>query len=184
MPSSDKQQKLINLLRELFQLNQPDLDFGLYRIMHAKSREIEKFLNEDLLATIQQRLGGNKAEKVEKARAAYESKRQSLIADNHPNPDAADSLKLLKAEYELVQQSADDDEDLYEQLYRFFERYYDSGISFRAATTGGKPARKARRMPCLTMAARYICTGRIRISITSRPRRAFGSSALTWRKPS
>lgn len=50
---SKKQEKFINLLRELFQLNQPDLDFGLYRIMHAKAAEIEKFLNEDLLAVCQ-----------------------------------------------------------------------------------------------------------------------------------
>ena len=28
--------KLVVILKELFQLDQPDLDFGLYRIMHAK----------------------------------------------------------------------------------------------------------------------------------------------------
>ena len=27
--------KLVTLLRELFQLDQPDLDFGFYRIMHT-----------------------------------------------------------------------------------------------------------------------------------------------------
>lgn len=35
-----KHQKFIGLLKELFQLDQPDLDFGLYRIMHAKSDEV------------------------------------------------------------------------------------------------------------------------------------------------
>ena len=34
---SEKFEKLKTLLKELFQLDQPDLDFGLYRIMHAKS---------------------------------------------------------------------------------------------------------------------------------------------------
>ena len=29
--------KLVTLLKELFQLDRPDLDFGFYRIMHAKS---------------------------------------------------------------------------------------------------------------------------------------------------
>lgn len=28
--------KLVTLLRELFQIDQPELDFGLYRVMHAK----------------------------------------------------------------------------------------------------------------------------------------------------
>ena len=42
-------EKLKALLRELFQLDQPDLDFGLYRIMHAKADEINRFLDNDLL---------------------------------------------------------------------------------------------------------------------------------------
>ena len=33
---SKKHEKLISLLKELFQLDQPDLDFGLYRIMHVR----------------------------------------------------------------------------------------------------------------------------------------------------
>jgi len=123
---SPQQAKLQNLLRELFQLNQPDLDFGLYRIMHAKSQEIEQFLNEDLLATIQQRLGGNKDEKVEKAKAAYERERQNAI-DYGGNPDTAPKAMQSLAEYKAAHESQDDDEDLYEQLYRFFERYYDGG---------------------------------------------------------
>jgi hypothetical protein len=38
---SQKYEKLKTLLKELFQLDQPDLDFGLYRVMHAKSAEKE-----------------------------------------------------------------------------------------------------------------------------------------------
>jgi adenine-specific DNA-methyltransferase len=34
---NQKFEKLKTLLKELFQLDQPDLDFGLYRITHAKS---------------------------------------------------------------------------------------------------------------------------------------------------
>ena len=41
--------KLVVLLKELFQLDQPDLDFGLYRVMHAKSAEVSQFLDNDLL---------------------------------------------------------------------------------------------------------------------------------------
>jgi adenine-specific DNA-methyltransferase len=39
-PNDNKRQQLISKPKELFQLDQPDLDFGLYRIMHAKSAEI------------------------------------------------------------------------------------------------------------------------------------------------
>lgn len=44
--------KLVTLLRELFQLDQPDLDFGFYRIMHAKSAEVTQFLEQDLLPQV------------------------------------------------------------------------------------------------------------------------------------
>lgn len=37
--------KLVILLRELFRLDQPDLDFGIYRILHANSGEVTQFLD-------------------------------------------------------------------------------------------------------------------------------------------
>ena len=42
-------EKLKTLLAELFQLDQAELDFGIYRIMNAKREEITRFLNNDLL---------------------------------------------------------------------------------------------------------------------------------------
>ena len=50
---SQKYEKLKTLLQELFQLDQPDLDFGLYRVMHAKSAEVSQFLDNDLLPVVQ-----------------------------------------------------------------------------------------------------------------------------------
>ena len=41
---SQKYERIKTLLKELLQLDQPDLDFGLYRIMHAKSAEVTQFL--------------------------------------------------------------------------------------------------------------------------------------------
>jgi len=37
--------KLVNKLSDLFQLNRPDLDFGFYRIMHAKAVQIQQFID-------------------------------------------------------------------------------------------------------------------------------------------
>ena len=39
-------------LREIFQLDRNDLDFGLYRIMNLKSEEVSKFIEEDLLPQV------------------------------------------------------------------------------------------------------------------------------------
>ena len=49
---NQKYEKLKALLTELFQLDQPDLDFGLYRIMHAKSAEVSQFLDKDLFPQV------------------------------------------------------------------------------------------------------------------------------------
>src|SRR6266481_3729292 len=51
---SQKYEKLKGLLKELFQLDQPDLDFGLYRIMHAKAAEVTQFLDHDLLPQVKE----------------------------------------------------------------------------------------------------------------------------------
>lgn len=46
--------KLKAILREMFQMDQADLDFGIYRIMNAKRGEIEKFLDKDLLPQVKE----------------------------------------------------------------------------------------------------------------------------------
>lgn len=45
-------EKFRDLLRELFQLDQADLDFGIYRIMNTKRDEILRFLDKDLLPQV------------------------------------------------------------------------------------------------------------------------------------
>ena len=53
---TEVQQKFIDLLKEMFQFDQTDLDFGIYRIMKAKHDEIAKFLEQDLPAEIDEGL--------------------------------------------------------------------------------------------------------------------------------
>ena len=47
-------EKLRRLLEELFQLDQADLDFGIYRIMNQKRDEIVTFLDKDLLPQVKE----------------------------------------------------------------------------------------------------------------------------------
>jgi hypothetical protein len=49
MPTTEKlRNKLMSKLTELFQLDQPDLDFGFYRIMQAKAEQVKSFIDKDL----------------------------------------------------------------------------------------------------------------------------------------
>jgi len=50
---STQYQKLSDLLKKLFQSDQADLDFGIYRIINQRLDEINRFLDEDLLPQVQ-----------------------------------------------------------------------------------------------------------------------------------
>jgi adenine-specific DNA-methyltransferase len=45
---SEPLRKFQGLLRELFQFDSADLDFGLYRIMNHKRSVVERFIERDL----------------------------------------------------------------------------------------------------------------------------------------
>ena len=49
MPTETPRQRLQELLRELFQFDCADLDFGIYRIMNFRRKELERFVQKVLL---------------------------------------------------------------------------------------------------------------------------------------
>lgn len=114
---SKKYEKLKTLLQELFQLDQPDLDFGLYRVMHARSAEVSQFLDKDLLPQVQAAFGqyrtADKAE-IEKALARAIEQAQSLGADPETLPKVKDLRARLKND--AVDVSALESE-VYDHLY-------------------------------------------------------------------
>ena len=58
MPSAEQlRSRLSKKLKELFQLDQPDLDFGFYRIMHAKAEQVQEFIEKDLLKIVEDAFG-------------------------------------------------------------------------------------------------------------------------------
>lgn len=145
MPNVEKQrERLISLLKELFQLDQPDLDFGFYRIMHAKAGQVTKFLEEDLLGIIRDAFGEADGARIEHAKSAYEAARKQAEEFGAPDPDAAPKVKEAKAAWDAAKDSGSNEGDVYDHLYRFFERYYDNGdfMSRRyfARETDGKAA--------------------------------------------
>ena len=140
----EKRQKFITLLHGLFQLDQPDLDFGFYRIMHAKAGQVTKFLEEDLLGIITDAFGEADEARTAAAKAAYDAARKQAEDYGAPDPDATEPVKKAKAAYDAIKDSGSNEADVYDHLYRFFERYYDNGdfMSRRyfARETDGKAA--------------------------------------------
>lgn len=136
--------RLINLLKELFQLDRPDLDFGFYRIMLAKSQQVTSFIDKDLLKTIENAFGqvdeNRKAELQANIQKEIEAAKEYGVAD----PENSPKVLAAKAKYDALKDGAAAEADVYNHLYRFFERYYDEGdfISRRyyARENAGKAA--------------------------------------------
>ena len=61
-----KYEQLKKILNEIFQLDQSDLDFGIYRIMNSKSKEIQEFLDKDLLSSVSSAFSSNDNSAVQK----------------------------------------------------------------------------------------------------------------------
>lgn len=121
---SEKQQQLVDKLKELFQMDQADLDFGIYRIMNAKHDEIEKFLNDDLLPAIRQTLqAGGKATDVQKDLDETILNLQNAGVD----PDTSPKVQELKALLSGGSNIEKDEGEIFSHLYTFFSRYYDGG---------------------------------------------------------
>ena len=116
---------LVSKLKELFQMDQADLDFGIYRVMKAKHDEIDKFLTKDLLPTVKKML---------EATGKSENKQKELdeIVSNLRNagidPDTSPKVQELKALLENGGSNSENDaKDIFSNLITFFSRYYSGG---------------------------------------------------------
>ena len=140
-PGAEKKlERLKLLLREMFQLDRGDLDFGLYRIMNLKSEEIVKFLENDLLPQVKESLDLTHDE----ARVELQAKRKKLIDAarmlNRTRPEDEDKVKEVDRELKEVARDEQTESDVYNHLANFFDRYYSEGdfIAQRRYSSGGQ----------------------------------------------
>lgn len=145
MPTREQlRSRLLKKLKELFQIDQPDLDFGFYRIMHAKSQQVSDFIDKELLKIVEDAFGQvGDTTKVE-LQMAYEKAVQTAKEFGALNPEETEPVKKAKVALDAIKDTASEEGEIYDHLYRFFERYYDNGdfISRRYYTreTSGKAA--------------------------------------------
>ena len=139
--SAGKLDRLRALLREMFQLDRGDPDFGLYRIMNLKAGEIAAFLDDELLPQVKAKLkltsNEERADLEEKLEAARKATR-----DPGYDPDAEPPPKLVELSRKLAEMKKDTDADVCNHLANFFARYYTEGdfISQRRYSSGGRSA--------------------------------------------
>lgn len=129
---SESYQKLISILKEMFQLDQSDLDFGIYRIMNYKRNEIEKFLNEDLLPQVRTEL--EKYISVEQKSIEKELKELTKRLEEDGVPfESSTKYVSLKSKLDNGLSVTSVENEVYSHLANFFRRYYSNGdfISLR-----------------------------------------------------
>lgn len=126
---TEKQQKLIDILKEMFQLDQSDLDFGIYRIMNAKSEEISTFLEKDLIGSIKEAFTSSAGSSLQQDLATAIEQARALGAD----PETLPKVQELRAKLAGVSGSGALEDEVYSHLANFFSRYYQDGdfISLR-----------------------------------------------------
>ena len=123
---SPRFKKLRDVLSELFQFDQADLDFGIYRIMNAKRDEITSFLDDDLLPQVQTELGklagGNRAELEAKLKQETEN-----TLRYGGDPDKSQPVQELRRQLAAAADLGALEADIYNDLAGFFRRYYQNG---------------------------------------------------------
>ena len=138
---SEIQAKFQSLLRELFQFDCADLDFGIYRIMNYRRDVIERFINEDLPKAIAEELDQGALAEQSRAAQALEVARQKVLealGDDalDANGNLAEKYRDTKAGKEYLEARAKAassrsrealEADIYNHLYTFFSRYWQDG---------------------------------------------------------
>ena len=139
--SEENFSKLKEKLRELFQLDRGDLDFGLYRIMAHKSAEVGDFLDNDLLPQVSEALG-EIAQSDESVLQAELDKLEKGLKEAGVSPDASPKVREIHKQLKAVKDDQQTEADTYNHLYNFFSRYYDEGdfMSLRRYKGAGKEA--------------------------------------------
>jgi adenine-specific DNA-methyltransferase len=119
--------KFRGLLQELFQLDQADLDFGIYRIMNQKRDEVVRFLDRDLLPQVQAAFAHYQSADKSVLQSDL-AKLEKSIRDADMNPDESSKVKELRAK---IAGSAVDvtalENEVFSHLFNFFRRYYSEG---------------------------------------------------------
>jgi len=134
-------QKFQVLLRELFQFDCADLDFGIYRIMNHKRGAIERFISTDLPKAVAEEL--DRGALAEQSQAAAELKEVAAQIKETLGSDALDADGRLAEAYHttplgkkylsLKAKAAGGrgrealEASIFNRLYAFFSRYYQDG---------------------------------------------------------
>ena len=122
-----KYDDLVKKLKEIFQIDRPELDFGVYRILNARVVEINDYLDNRLKAKVSESLATSGAANMEGLQKELKEKEAQYRADGI-DPDSVPKVHEIRqklAEYSVG--TSEHENAVFTHLLTFFTRYYDSG---------------------------------------------------------
>ena len=139
VPASPNFEKLKAKLRELFELDKADLDFGIYRVLRQRHREITEFLDNHLEKTVCSALQSH--ETAQRGHVEHELEQAEKAAAGagiaaEQSPKVRELRAKLKGDFD-IEGTAD---EVYSHLLTFFSRYYQGGdfLGLQRSTVHGR----------------------------------------------
>lgn len=119
--------ELVTKLREVFQIDRPELDFGIYRILNARAAEINTYLETRLPEKVKAALNQGNAAQQEQAARELQEKEAQYQADGI-DPTTVPKVRELREKLAQYQGGASEHENaVFSHLLAFFSRYYKDG---------------------------------------------------------
>lgn len=130
---NERLNRFISLLKQIFELDKSDLDFGIYRVMNLRKTQIEEFLTQRLPQMVQETLVPFAQGSKEEIRAQMTQIEESVAAMGMTVDVLPDTAPMKQKYVQLKKQLAEGadlsalETDVYSALYSFFNRYYEDG---------------------------------------------------------
>jgi len=122
-----KHDDLVKKLKEIFQIDRPELDFGVYRILNARVVEINDYLENRLKAKVVQSLAASGAANKEGVQKELKEKEAQYLADGI-DPETVPKVRELRQKLTDYGVGTSEHENaVFTHLLTFFSRYYDNG---------------------------------------------------------
>jgi len=147
----DVKTDLILKLKEIFRSDRSDLDFGIYRILNFKRKEIERFIEEDLVKQAESEFSELVKANFEEQKSELDGLKEEINRDfGEGTIDERGEVRRLhdapkiKRYIELKQSIADQERvqtqinEVFNHVYEFFSRYYDKGDFISQRRFGGR----------------------------------------------
>ncbi|MCX7956267.1 MAG: site-specific DNA-methyltransferase, partial [Patescibacteria group bacterium] len=134
-------EKFKQLLKEIFQFDTSDLDFGIYRILNYKHQQIEKFIDQELKERVEKAFEKYKQIKLEQIEEKLIKVKEKIentlgknaltetgeIKDEFKKTPIGEEFIFLKSQKQEIEEINKIQNQVFNDLYTFFSRYYEEG---------------------------------------------------------